>query len=381
MAGVNWEKFKGSTEAKAMFRHCDSEKRLKANHTNAQIDKNRTHMNMAFGAFSDGYESVCKAYDDYIKYLDSLPNATNKRKDRVTLMGLEIPVPEGMDDKTARSWSSHVYNALREQYGDALLGMVVHFDEVHKYKDAETGEDRLSRVHIHAYVVPEVDGKLNGKRFSSRKNMVDLNNRVESLTVEHYPKYRFMTGKGKKSRKSVEQLKQESAYAEMLAEAQAEADRIIRDAQAHEKALRADISVLEARKDNLQAEVDRRLTEASKTVHAMKLQAGHEIRRKKASLEAWKNEKEAEFQKREAALDAQAEELSCLPPLKEEVAKMLSKSYYFDKVNGEVKRTPCLDFIKQIEENRVKKVNTIRKRASDIQIRYRDDDRDNSFSF
>ena len=95
MAGCNWEKFKGGTESKAMFRHCDTERRLEATHSNADIDKSRTYMNMPFGAFEGGYENVCKAYDEYIGELDKNPGQ-NKRKDRVTLVGLSIPAPDGM---------------------------------------------------------------------------------------------------------------------------------------------------------------------------------------------------------------------------------------------------------------------------------------------
>ena len=53
MASVDWQKIKGGTEAKAMFRHCDTEKRVASKHTNADIDVTRTYLNMEFGAFDD----------------------------------------------------------------------------------------------------------------------------------------------------------------------------------------------------------------------------------------------------------------------------------------------------------------------------------------
>lgn len=240
MAGCNWEKFKGGTESKAMFRHCDTERRLEATHSNADIDKSRTYLNMPFGAFEGGYENVCKVYDEYIGELDKNPGQ-NKRKDRVTLVGLSIPSPDGMDDETAAHWFIDVYEALYDRFGDTLIGGVVHFDEVHEYTDAETGEKRLSRPHLHAYAVPDIGGKLNAKQYTARRQMVALNNAIEAVTSARYPGYKFMTGKGTKSKKSVEQLKQESAYAEVIAEAEAEAAKIIETARS-----RADVMEAEA---------------------------------------------------------------------------------------------------------------------------------------
>lgn len=272
MAGCNWEKFKGGTEAKAMFRHCDSEKRLEANHSNQDIDKSRTYMNLPFGVFEGGYENVCEAYDTYIEELDKRPGQ-NKRKDRVTCVGLSISAPDGMDDETAAHWFIDVYQALYDRFGHTLLGGVVHFDEVHEYTDAETGEKRMSRPHLHAYAVPEVDGKLNAKQFTARRQMVALNNTVEAVTAERYPGYKFMTGKGKKSRKSVEQLKQESAYAEVVAEAEAEAAKIVEAARSRADSMEAEAAdnLFKAEKRSrailrdAQAQADEILEEAEKT--------------------------------------------------------------------------------------------------------------------
>lgn len=248
MAGCNWEKFKGGTESKAMFRHCDTERRLEATHSNADIDKSRTYLNMPFGAFEGGYENVCKVYDEYIGELDKNPGQ-NKRKDRVTLVGLSIPAPDGMDDETAAHWFIDVYEALYDRFGYTLIGGVAHFDEIHEYTDAETGEKRLSRPHLHAYAVPDIGGKLNAKQYTARRQMVALNNAVEAVTSARYPGYKFMTGKGTKSKKSVEQLKQESAYAEVVAEAEAEAAKIIEAARS-----RADVMEAEAADKTFEAD-------------------------------------------------------------------------------------------------------------------------------
>ena len=232
MASVNWEKFKQSGEAKAMFRHCEAEERMKAEHTNTDVDKSRTHLNMNFGLFDkeNAYEALCKEYDEVLQYLDSQPGA-NKRSDRVTLIGLSIPAPENMDDEKAEDWFIEAYRVLDDMFGDTLLGGTVHFDEIHEYRDPETKEEKMSRAHMHAYVIPVSGDKLNAKAVCSRGNMIALNNSLEAMTTERYPGYRFMDGTKKKSRKSVERLKQESDKADVTIRAHEKAASIIQQAQ------------------------------------------------------------------------------------------------------------------------------------------------------
>lgn len=229
MASCDWQKIKGAGEAKAMFRHCESEQREQAQHTNKDIDKSRTYLNMQFGLMDEGYEAICKAYDERIADLDSRENA-NKRKDRVTLIGLSIPSPKGLTQEQSADWFCEVWRILDEQYGSDLLGGAVHFDEVHEYTDPTTHEKRMSRPALHAYIVPEVDGKLNAKKVSSRGCMVALNNTVEAMTKARFG-VQFMDGSKKKSRKSVEELKQESDKAAILVEAQQEAAKIVEEAR------------------------------------------------------------------------------------------------------------------------------------------------------
>ncbi len=226
MASVDWEKLKGGGEAKAKFRHCDEQKRIKLEHSNEDIDKTKTHLNMSFGAFEDGYDAVCWMYDRAIARLDAQPGA-NKRKDRVTCVGWELPMPKGMDEAQARKWMSLAYDAIKARYGDCVLGGTAHFDEVHEYVNPETGEVCMSRPHLHVYAIPIVDGRLHGKSFTARKNMNAMNATIEKMTQEHFPGFRFQTGTKKKSRKSVEELKNESAVREVLDQAQEQADTIV----------------------------------------------------------------------------------------------------------------------------------------------------------
>lgn len=223
MASANWLKMSGSTDVKSKFRHCDKDERLTVKHANEEIDTNLTHKNLSFGIFQGTYKEACDAYDERIKYIDKHAGLKKKpRKDRVTCVSWSIPQPEGMSEDMASKWFTDVYDLLNTEYSD-VLGASAHFDEVHEYVDASTGETVESRPHMHVFVLPvvEKDGfrRLVGKDFSKRENMVKLNNSIQKLTEDKYPGYTFMTGvkhPGKyqtvedlKARSEKEQIKQE----------------------------------------------------------------------------------------------------------------------------------------------------------------------------
>lgn len=207
MASVNFEKLKSAQDVKAMLRHCDKEERMQANHSNSDINKSVTLKNEQFDELS--YKDSCRLYDERIAYLDSLEGA-NKRSDRVTCFGLEVPAPADMNEDDEHGWFEKVYGIISEQYGeDNIIGLYTHYDEKHTYIDAETGKERESRDHMHIYVVPEIDDKLNGKKFSSKQNMTKLNNTIQKMTQADYG-IDFMDGTKKKSKDSVESLKNRS---------------------------------------------------------------------------------------------------------------------------------------------------------------------------
>lgn len=212
MAGVNFEKIKSAQHGKALLKHCDKEKRLQTeNHSNQQINKALSGSNMQYN--NSTYESTCKRWDDRIAFLDTL-EGQNKRKDRVILFGLEIPCPADLPADKEVDWMKQVNQILLSRFGrDNVMNLYFHRDEKHIYRDSETGEKRESRNHIHAFVVPEIDGKLNGKAFSSKKNMIDLNNQIQLMTQQQFG-VDFMDGSKKRSNKSVESLKNASKQRE-----------------------------------------------------------------------------------------------------------------------------------------------------------------------
>lgn len=201
MASINFMKIKDASSVKAMIRHSDTEERLKHNHSNEDIDKTRTNENINYTKLT--YKQSCERYDMRIKFLDSQPGA-NKRADRVSCFGLTVPACEGMDIKESTYFFNDVCKLFQSEFGSRnIIAAYGHFDEIHNYVDH--GELKESRGHLHFYVIPEIDGKLNGKQFSSKKRMIELNKKVDELARAKYHK-KFLTHE-KPRKRTVEELK------------------------------------------------------------------------------------------------------------------------------------------------------------------------------
>ena len=223
MASVNFLKCKGSQGA-ALMRHCDTWERLEHEHSNPDINKDRTPENVMLGLWSEGstYEEALERYKSRIAELDASTNH-NRRRDRVSLFALETACPAGMEKDQAVSWCKDVYMLIQRRFKarNVVCGYI-HVDEIHEYLDH--GEVKESRVHIHTFVVPEIGGTLNGKAFSSKAAMQGLNKEIDSMTrdVYHCP---FLTGEGEAARqRSVEELKEQSEM-EAVQEATRELER------------------------------------------------------------------------------------------------------------------------------------------------------------
>ena len=220
MASVDFMKLHTATEAKAIIAHCDKDERAKHEHGNKDIRKDLIASNKQM---KRSYSETCQAYDDRIASLDASKGA-NKRKDRVTCFALEIPFPGDLDASKGIQWCNEVIKCVSDQYGSKnVLQAYVHRDEVHDYVDAETGAKRTSRNHMHVFVVPEHEGKLNGKWFSSKSNMTKLNNSIQKLTHDGFG-CEFMTGTKRKSKAEVEELKRKSEYKALEADLRAKYD-------------------------------------------------------------------------------------------------------------------------------------------------------------
>lgn len=212
MASCKYEKgrCKGSTHAKNVLRHNTKDVRKKDNHENKHINPEKTHLNTSKYGLS--YVEACQKYDLRIFELDQLQNA-NKRKDRITLQVIEVPVPKDLPREQHQAFFDETCQILINFYGEKnLIDATYHFDEEHEYIDAETKELEMSRNHGHYEFIPEHEGKLNGKWFSSRSNMIKVNKLVDDMCQQKFG-MRYMDGSKKKGKKTTEQLKEESVEA------------------------------------------------------------------------------------------------------------------------------------------------------------------------
>lgn len=241
MAAPQWTggKCKSVQQAKAYFRHNDKDRRAEAHHANYHIDKSKTHENFTYRGLS--YKSLCKAFDDKMASVD-IGRESSGQNARVVLQSVILYPPPGLPREQEKDWFLAAGRVMEAQFGDNLLEIQFDMDEAHEYRDAETGEKRMSRNHGHARLFPEKDGKLNGKAFSSRAAITALNHALDVMSVQQYGVH-MMDGSKTKGGVSVETLKAKSlrSEVEMLEE---RAGTIISDAMGRAAEITA-----EARRD------------------------------------------------------------------------------------------------------------------------------------
>lgn len=226
MASVKWDggKYKGAAEAKAHFRHNETERRNQTSkHSNNDIDRSRTALN--FSVIGRNYAERCKMYDTAIA--EAARHSKRKlRADAVTCLGLCTYAPAELPEEKCAEWFTKVHGIMIDVFGaENVIDTDVHFDEVHEYYDPEQDEIVSSRVHSHTNIIPRTaDGRLCCKEIYTRSNCVKLNGLIEDMTQRDYG-IQFQTGAKTKGSKSVEQLKAETLKAALEEEQRAREHR------------------------------------------------------------------------------------------------------------------------------------------------------------
>lgn len=244
MASVNFMKIKDLGHLRGCLRHGA---RTSDKHRNEHIDPERKNWNEQLY----GYGEAVRRFRSRLEYLDAQPKA-NKREGRVLAFGLELPIPKALQAApwyVRYDWLSDAYEVIEGRCGaENIIDAYVHGDEIHDYRDARTGRLEVSREHLHVYSMAVVDGKLNGKKFSSEAAMKAMNKAIDDMTREKYAEYgaRFLEGSqpegGVSWGKSVEWLKAESTTVREAVEAVEQQTEAldIREAAAQRKAARLD---------------------------------------------------------------------------------------------------------------------------------------------
>lgn len=218
MASINFMKIKDVGHLGGCTRHCA---RTSDKHRNKNIDPERKSWNEQLYGPREGM----RRFRSRLEYLDAQPKA-NKREGRVLAFGLELPIPAALQAapwQVRYDWLSDAYEVIEGRCGEEnIIDAYIHGDEVHDYRDARTGEWVTSREHLHIYALPVVDGKLNGKKFSSEAAMKAMNKAIDDMSREKYG-VRFLEGSqpegGIDWGKSVEWLKAESTTVREAVEA------------------------------------------------------------------------------------------------------------------------------------------------------------------
>lgn len=222
MAGTQLGKHKGGGACKALFRHTTKDVRAKSKHSNPHLDTSLTHLNTSIHGLETGtdysYAQMCSLYDEKIEEADEAGSST--RKDRVTMLTFISYAPEGLPEDKQDEWFLKVADIQRELFGaENFIDGHIDRDEQHEYVDPDTEEVMASRVHMCSYIIPrKEDGKLCAKDLTKRSVLVKQNKLINEMSIRDYG-VEYVTGKGKKSNESVEQLKEKSmkAEAELLA--------------------------------------------------------------------------------------------------------------------------------------------------------------------
>lgn len=276
MASANIMKLRGGAAA-AILAHDHRHDGKDVQYDNAHINKDLSRRN-GTQYYKGVHDLKMTAQDEYQRLQDRVAEIDRAeppkriRKDRVTMVGFEVPVPEGLPPEKENHFFKIAYKAFVRMCGGArnVSSLRIHRDEVHEYVDPVTKERRTSRVHAHAVGIPYVPGKgINCKSFMTRQALRDLQQDIDRQCRAELG-VAFLDGFSQRSRGTVEDLKRASARTE-----QELAERIA--------AQEAQIAAQEARIADLRHEAEKASLEASRArTEALEAQESAESYRQQA---------------------------------------------------------------------------------------------------
>ncbi len=211
MAGVEFAKYGGSALGELSV-HFDNDIRAdeKTVHSNATINKELTCNNYYVNASS--YQEIVDKIENIIEEADATNPPKRIRKDRKTWFSLEVPCPpelEGTDQEDI--FYQKVFDMYKE-YLPGLVAAVINKDEKHEYLDSKKGEWVISRNHGHFIgACLTKDGRINAHDLITKEMCQKVNDDIQSLCLKEGG-ISYQTGEGRQgAKKTVEQLKSESA--------------------------------------------------------------------------------------------------------------------------------------------------------------------------
>ena len=225
MASANVMKLRGGAAA-AILAHDHRHDGRDVEYENEHIDKSLSGRN-SVRYWKGVHDPTMTAQGEYQRLRDRVAEIDKKeppkriRKDRVTMVGFEVPVPEGLPPEQEGRFFSIAYKAFAKMCGGPqnVSTLRIHRDEVHDYLDPVTKDVKTSRVHAHCVGIPYVPGKgVNCKSWMTRAALRDLQADIDRQCRSELG-IAFMDGSRQRGRGTVDDLKRLSAQAVTAQEA------------------------------------------------------------------------------------------------------------------------------------------------------------------
>lgn len=252
MASADWKKIKSRQQVKAILRHnCKDTREQTQEHSNPHLRPELTATNTGLW---DTYAEAAKRYDD--RWAEVNGDKT-VRKDAVVGLGFSIPAPDALPEDKENKWFVKVLEIMSDRFGyENIASFAVHRDERHEYIDPDTHERKMSRTHAQGILFPEADGTMCAKKIMTKGRMAELNRAIDDMSRTEFG-VSFLTGKGTKSRGSVEEMKAKSLQAEIeeLEQQRAALTREIEGKRQEQQALDKSIARGKATRDALTADL------------------------------------------------------------------------------------------------------------------------------
>lgn len=297
MASVNWQK-QTKQKAGAMRVHLGKNERVEMEHSNPDIDKSKSHLNVYIGC--EDYPAAYQAMVKRVAEVDKISPPLRVKKDRIICESLECPCPQSIYEQgRSAEFFEGLHQIYSEYFGEENVhGTCVHYDEMHPYVDKD-GIEKMSLAHGHTLVSAYVEWSdktgerkgINGKNFERKSRYNELNNLIQDYSHNTFG-VDFLTG-AEAQKKSVELLKAEGEVADKKREIEA----LNRQAEQ----LRYNVAVLdsqysndEERNEKLSAEIaesERVLAEIyqqTEQLEAYNLDRAERIKECQSTSESWK---------------------------------------------------------------------------------------------
>lgn len=191
--------------------HFETSIRMKAKHSNIDINQLRTAENYNIGC--DTWKECAERMKEMIEAVDKKQPPKRIRADRKTWVSIYVPCPKSIEDMgCADEFFEKSYHLINSVLPLGLAGGQVHKDEKHIYK--EKGQEKESLLHGHYWGVaytPEYG--INMKNFLTKERIQELQDKMQEMVQQEFG-VSYQTGdfvKNKeKYKKAVEELKTNS---------------------------------------------------------------------------------------------------------------------------------------------------------------------------